>query len=102
MISEQVWTSVAASTGVPGLGLLATAIISRHLTQNIPGLGRNQQFILRNRMLFVFGGIVLSCVCAGSLIARSRAKNDCCTSTYATFIDSSSNIPCNNAPVSIH
>jgi hypothetical protein len=100
MTTADLWTGVAGVTGVSGLGLLATTIVYGHITKNIPGLTKEHSFVLRNRMLFVFAGIVLLCVCVGALVGRrSRLNNDCSNSTSTTFGDNSPNQPSNSGTI---
>ena len=99
MVSSEVWTGVAASAGVPGLALLATAIVFGYLTKNIPGMSKEKSFIFRNRLLFVFAGIVLLCICVGALIGRAKSTSDCSNSNYTTFGDNSPNQPCNSGTI---
>jgi hypothetical protein len=99
MTTAELWTGVATATGVPGLGLLAVTVVYSHLTKSIPGMTKEHNFILRNRMLFVFAGVVLLCVCAGAIAGRIKSGNDCSNSTYSTFGDDSPNQPCNSGTI---
>jgi hypothetical protein len=98
---ENAWTGVAVATGVSGLALVATAVVFGHITRHIPGLKKDQSFALRNRMLFIYGGIVLLCVCMGALHERAKAAGDCSSSSLSTSGDHSPNIPCNSGTITI-
>ncbi len=102
MMTAELWTGVAAATGVFGLALLATTVVFGHLTKNIPGMTKEQNFVFRNRMLFVFAGIVLLCICAGALVGRAKSSVDCSNGTYVTSGNNSPNQPCNSGTININ
>lgn len=90
---------MATAAGVPGLAVLATGVVYGYLSKSILGLTKKDNFILRNRMLFVFAGIILLCISAGALRERYKATNDCSNSTYTTFGEHSPNQPCNSGTI---
>lgn len=102
MFQSNLWIGVAAATGVPGLVLLSTVAAYSLIGKSIPGLSKKASFVIRNRMLLLFAGIALLCLCGGVFARRQTLVRSCNGNTITSFGDNSPNLPCNNGVVEIN
>jgi|SRR5579875_3025778 len=104
MLSSDTWVTVAAICGVPGVLLLVIAAIATTFSKSTADLSDKRRFILHNRMLFVFGGLILvvaALSCSARAFSSKGASGDCQAGANTSLGDKSPNAPCNSGTVSI-